>query len=50
MTLQRPFSELDWQMIPEMVRQYIVLLEQKLHHMQLMFEDTKVPLAIHGVW
>ena len=38
MTPQRPFSELDWQMTPEVVRQYIVLIEQKLYHMQLMIE------------
>jgi transposase len=44
MAPDRPISELDWQMTPETVRQYIVLLEQKLHHMQLMVQahETRI--------
>lgn len=35
MALKRPFSELDWQLTPEPVRQYIVALEQMIHNLQL---------------
>ena len=34
MALKRPFSELDWQLTPEPVRQYIMALERMLHDMQ----------------
>jgi len=34
MALQRPFSELDWQLTPEPVRHYIMALERTLHDMQ----------------
>lgn len=30
----RPFTELDWQLTPEPVRQYIVYLEQTMMQMQ----------------
>ena len=34
MTLQRPFSQLDWHQKPEMVRNYILYLERTLHELQ----------------
>jgi transposase len=34
MTLQRPFSQLDWHQTPEMVRQYILYLERTIHDLQ----------------
>jgi transposase len=34
MALKRPFSELDWQLTPEPVRQYIMALERTLFDMQ----------------
>jgi transposase len=34
MALKRPFSELDWQLTPEPVRQYIMALERTLFDME----------------
>jgi transposase len=34
MALKRPFSQLDWQMTPEPVRQYIVALEQMIFNLE----------------
>jgi transposase len=34
MALERPFPELDWQLTPQTVRQYIVSLERTIHEMQ----------------
>lgn len=39
MTLNRPFSELDWHQTPEMVRHYILYLERTLHQMQQQAES-----------
>jgi transposase len=39
MTLERPFSKLEWLQTPEAVRQYILALEQALHGMQQQVES-----------
>jgi transposase len=39
MAPQRPLSDLDWQMTPVTVRQYIILLEQELYAMQQRVES-----------
>ena len=40
MAPQRPFLDLDWQMTPQTVGQYVLLLEQKLY-------DTKQRVESH---
>ena len=39
MALKRPFSELDWNQTPEMVRRYILMLERTLHETQLQVQS-----------
>ena len=41
MALNRPFSELDWHLAPETVRQYILHLEQRLAEMQKRVESNE---------
>lgn len=38
MALKRPFPDLDWQLTPQTVRQYIVSLERSLHDLQRQVE------------
>ena len=41
----RPFTELDWQLTPEPVRQYIVYLEQTMTRMQDQIQQLEKRLA-----